>query len=109
MNINLRDIYRLWLKESYRAELEAIDLAFIFGSVARKFDSYGDCDLMICCNSAPGLSSWNSLVSRNNYNRVKFEEEFGLPLSVIILTKDEYREDIPVLNRIKCGPKLYIY
>lgn len=109
IRIKQRDLYKLWLERNYRAGLEAIDLAFIFGSVARQCSSYNDCDLMICCNSVSGESSWERLISCNESNKVKFEEEFGLPLSVIVLTRDEYQEDIPVLYRIKSGPKIYIY
>lgn len=108
-HIKRRDLYRLWIQDNYKTELKAIKVAFIFGSVARHDGVYDDCDLMICSSSMPGQCSWDSLRHCNDKNKNKFEGKFDLPLSVILLTQEEYEEDIGVLNRIKCGPKVNIY
>lgn len=89
--------------------MKTIKLAFIFGSVARHDGVYGDCDLMICSYEGPGTGAWASLRSCIDINKEKFESLFGIELSVLLLTQQEYEEDIDILNRIKIAPRVNVY
>jgi len=107
--IKRSDVYRLWLRDKYQSDVKAIKLAFIFGSVARHDGVYGDCDLMICSYEGPGTRAWTSLRGCNDINKEKFESLFGIKLSVLLLTQQEYEEDIDILNRIKIAPRVNVY
>ena len=83
--------------------------SFVFGSVARLTLVPGDCDLLIVTSLSPQIKEWDGVRKKKDGLCKLFSKEFDLNLSAILLTKDEYLEDIPFLKRILRRPHIEIY
>jgi hypothetical protein len=64
---------------------------------------------MIVTCTKPGMIEWEEVRTRRNILCDQFNRYCHLNLSVILLTKDEYFEENPLLNRILNRPLVEIY
>lgn len=63
---------------------------------------------MVTCTK-PGMIEWEKVRTERDLLCDLFNDKWQLNLSVILLTKDEYFEKIPFLNRILNRPLIEIY
>lgn len=98
-----------WLSAEIEKIGQHIDLSYIFGSVAIGASSPSDCDLLIVTELNPYDKEWNAL--RKNRDRLceMFARQFNFPLSVMLVTKEEYLEVNPLFSRILSRPLIIIY
>lgn len=68
-----------------------------------------DCDFMIVTCTKPGMVEWEKVRTERDVLCELFNNKWQLNLSVILLTKDEYFEKNPFLNRILNRPIIEIY
>lgn len=90
-----------WLSAALQPEHPALALAAVFGSVARGAVNPRDCDILIVSAGFATSPEWYRLRSCTRHLKSAFLAEFGLPLSVILLTGSEYdaeREFVSVLG-----------
>ena len=100
--------YIIWLRTKISILSPHIVYSFVFGSVARYSPAPSDCDIMIVTSLSPHSEEWNSARRIKDSLCRSFDTEFDLPLSAIMLTVDEYIEEIPFLIRILNRPLIDI-
>src|SRR6185295_1927633 len=83
---------RIWLLDNFRPVMSAIHDAQIFGSLAAGCTEPSDCDLLLVARVESPLDEWVALRGHISSLKDRFNEEFGLPLSVTLLTLAEWNE-----------------
>jgi predicted nucleotidyltransferase len=82
------DIIR-WLITQLASHSPYIVLARLFGSIARGSTSPSDCDILIVSDAPIDSSEWHALRGRLKEVEAGFRYQFGLPLSITLMTPSE--------------------
>ena len=82
-----------WLRTRISPSLP-IEYRAIFGSVARGEATPNDCDVVCVSGAQPDGAEWAILRSEMAELSNSFYEEYGIRLSVVILTKCEWNENL---------------
>ena len=101
--------YILWLRFKISILSPHVVYSFIFGSVAKNSSSPSDCDLMIVTSLSPKNEEWKNIRKKKDLLCKLFINKFSLPLSAMMLTVEEYSEEIPFLKRILKRPRIDIF
>jgi predicted nucleotidyltransferase len=90
---------RDWLRQQLAPHRRLISKVYLFGSVLDLTRSPRDIDLVIVTADGAGGSEWQQVRAARDAMISPFQEEFGLPLSAMILTPPEWREIDGVIVR----------
>jgi hypothetical protein len=101
--------YILWLQLKISILNPYVIYSFVFGSVAKYSSSPNDCDLMIVTSLSPKNEEWKTIRKKKDLLCKLFINKFSLPLSAMMLTVEEYTEEIPFLKRILRRPRIDIF
>lgn len=101
--------YISWLQDKIRLLIPYSEMIFIFGSIANNSINPSDCDLFIVSNFSSNNSEWKKLRAEIKKLNKLFFFEFKLELNSILTTKNEFSENLPILNRIKKRKKIILY
>jgi predicted nucleotidyltransferase len=89
-----------WLRERMATRNSLIGEAFVFGSLACRCKAPSDCDLAVVSAYPHSTPEWQELRVAIAAWIEGFGKEFGIPLSVLLLTQRERSEFDKVLS---CG------
>ena len=81
-----------WLEIVLSTKSLIIGNAILFGSVARSHPHPRDCDIAIVATGSPLSPNWIALRRFLQKVRSDFQKTFGFPLSILLLTPDEWFE-----------------
>lgn len=81
-----------WLKARIQEHGSLIGEASIFGSMAIGSPKPSDCDLLVIAAHSHESFEWRALQTAVDGWKSAFQGEFGLPLSVVLLTPREKKE-----------------
>jgi hypothetical protein len=81
-----------WLAHALKPAAPSFCAAHIFGSVALRSPEPNDCDIVVVARVQPTSKEWLALRILIEHMRNGFINEFGLPLSVTLLTTNEWCE-----------------
>lgn len=109
LELSSADVMRFvdWIRVRLDASPICPRFAAIFGSIARGSVNPSDCDL-ICVIEEPPEHLWRSISATKKDIRKEFEERFGLPLSVTIMTTAEAKENTQFNQDVFNGPMICV-
>jgi len=81
-----------WLASALVPARSTLVHAVVFGSVAAGSSGPGDCDVVLVSAADPNSDEWHALRASITLLRGDFLQHFGIPLSVILLTTQEWEE-----------------
>ena len=81
-----------WLAHALKPAQFSLCAAHIFGSVALRSPEPNDCDIVVVARVQPTSKEWLALRILIEHMRNGFINEFGVPLSVTLLTTNEWCE-----------------
>jgi predicted nucleotidyltransferase len=88
---------REWLRQVLSKE-SSIGEAYVFGSVMRGEDSPKDFDMVLISVGSIESEEWAQVRAFRDIIRSSFQQQFGLPLSILIASPSEWRS----LKRTVC-------
>lgn len=81
-----------WLTSALDPVKSTVVHAAVFGSVAAGSAAPGDCDVVFVSAADPDGREWHALRNSIALLRGDFPQHFGIPLSVVLLTVQEWQE-----------------
>lgn len=79
-----------WLSIRLVGESSGIVLTRLFGSIAKGSHSPSDCDILLVSDAGPDSSEWHALRRRIKELNNEFHQQFGIPLSITLMTAAEF-------------------
>lgn len=99
-------LFRDWIVE--HLDTAHLSVAFLFGSAVHGTHAPNDCDLFLVTGLDPSHSDWAYLRAHLAVLRDQFQQSFGLPLAIELLTEPEYSEWLTWKDAIFTSPKTFI-
>jgi predicted nucleotidyltransferase len=100
------EIYAKWISDHLNSK--NFLLALIFGSVARNVEDPNDCDLFLVTKLQTNSDLWKLMRIENKVLKQKFYTKFKLELSIQLLSKEEFSEDLSFIKLTLKSPKIVL-